>query len=458
MLSGWARALSNSPRLFPTYAGSSNGFAMEGNHTSTFGSYKGLGDASPMLEARRDAAFTVGTGLSPLLGPTHLGSGSSLTGMGSMAGGSYDYLYNAGPSYNRLPSPSRSLTSPTSHPLVLAHSNPTAAHSFSNLERHQSMSPQILPPPLHPHSPVADSANLPTPISLKDTTSVAPLPVTTTSPLSETTERRMSTTSDLPMNEDPRIRAYAKLEFPTFDMYIQKLSVIIGRRPAVVVPSPVSPVLPSEPVQVEARAEVKLEDFVVGLAEDEPGEEGSLMERGAEEVRLAEEIIPNAIVKTELDLPTLSFTPSSPPASPGADARSTSQLNASTFTPLPLQVESIATSTVESSSAVVSTPALPPITHLEPNSVTSAVPAPPAAPTVQIIPAIVTDIDLGPIRAVSRQHARLYFDYELGGWAIEVLGRNGVVVEGTWKAKGEKESLGRRFVSASIVLSLSLED
>jgi len=60
--------------------------------------------------------------------------------------------------------------------------------------------------------------------------------------------------------------------------------------------------------------------------------------------------------------------------------------------------------------------------------------------------AVTTDIDLGPIRAVSRQHARLYFDYELGGWAIEVLGRNGVVVEGKWKAKGEREPLSKRFV------------
>ena len=89
---------------------------------------------------------------------------------------------------------------------------------------------------------------------------------------------------------------------------------------------------------------------------------------------------------------------------------------------------------------------LPPV---EQQPVASEVAPSDVAATAPQPPQILTDIDLGPIRAVSRQHARLYFDYELGQWAIEVLGRNGVVVEGKWKAKGEREGLGKRFVLAS---------
>ncbi|KNZ51555.1 uncharacterized protein VP01_390g12 [Puccinia sorghi] len=47
------------------------------------------------------------------------------------------------------------------------------------------------------------------------------------------------------------------------------------------------------------------------------------------------------------------------------------------------------------------------------------------------------DVDLGPIRAVSRKHAALFYDCSLGHWSIQVLGRNGCVVDGRWKAKSE---------------------
>lgn len=71
------------------------------------------------------------------------------------------------------------------------------------------------------------------------------------------------------------------------------------------------------------------------------------------------------------------------------------------------------------------------------------------------------DVDLGPIKAVSRDHARLYWDHRAAynaspdtheddsgvdeaGWVLEVRGRNGVVVEGRWRAKGEKVRMGKR--------------
>jgi hypothetical protein len=486
-LSGWARALSNSPRLYPTSYGTTS-FGLEtgqgvgiggsngiGNHSSGFGSYKGLGEASPMLEPRRDSAvssYSVGNGLSPMLGPTHIGGG-----MGSMmAGGGFDYSYNSGGAYQHHSTastsshrhyspPVRVQHSPHSHALTTSHSNPGSSHSFSNLERHRSMSPQTLPPPvthnsvsrlpepqLSPPPPLnlANDSIIPTNIE-KPTTTTA-----NTSPLSELTERRMSSTSLLAADEDPRIRAYAKLEFPTFDMYIQKLSVIIGRRPAVVIPpvvtnsALVSPVVQSAALSVDAvkATEVKLEDFVIGFEPSHGAEAVSSVAAKLDEVVGVLE----RFVKSEVDVPLLSLTPSSQPGSPtnrttlldlSPSAGSTPVLSAST---LPPKIETTTTSitadidpTIASLSLIDSIPTpseilAPPLANV-----------PDVVPVVEeVAPVITTDIDLGPIRAVSRQHARLYFDYELGGWAIEVLGRNGVVVEGTWKAKGEKESLGRR--------------
>ncbi|MBW0540665.1 hypothetical protein O181_080380 [Austropuccinia psidii MF-1] len=47
------------------------------------------------------------------------------------------------------------------------------------------------------------------------------------------------------------------------------------------------------------------------------------------------------------------------------------------------------------------------------------------------------DVDLGPIRAISRKHATIFYDCALGRWCFEVLGRNGCVVDGRWKARSE---------------------
>jgi hypothetical protein len=68
---------------------------------------------------------------------------------------------------------------------------------------------------------------------------------------------------------------------------------------------------------------------------------------------------------------------------------------------------------------------MPPLVHYEP-------------------PSIHVDVDLGPIKAVSRDHARVYYDYNMSSWALEVRGRNGAVVSGRWLAKGEVARLGKR--------------
>lgn len=73
---------------------------------------------------------------------------------------------------------------------------------------------------------------------------------------------------------------------------------------------------------------------------------------------------------------------------------------------------------------------------------TSRTPSAPSTPHPPASP--FTDVDLGPLRAVSRQHARLYFDFDAGAWTIEVLGRNGIVIEGKWRGKGQKVVLTKK--------------
>ncbi|KAG0151302.1 hypothetical protein CROQUDRAFT_36906, partial [Cronartium quercuum f. sp. fusiforme G11] len=47
------------------------------------------------------------------------------------------------------------------------------------------------------------------------------------------------------------------------------------------------------------------------------------------------------------------------------------------------------------------------------------------------------NVDLGPIRAVSWRHAHIYFNWAPGWWMLSVAGKNGCVVDGRWRARGE---------------------
>ena len=72
-----------------------------GGMSATFGSYRGLGDASPLLGPSsgppRQQSLTVGTGLSPVLGPTHMHSSSSASwGLGGIGSGSSAMLMASG--------------------------------------------------------------------------------------------------------------------------------------------------------------------------------------------------------------------------------------------------------------------------------------------------------------------------------------------------------------------------
>lgn len=438
-------------------------------------------------------------------------------------GASYDYSQFGQYHTSLPPSSSTSLSdplhahtrqpytlSPRSHPLSQRHhsagsgsaGSPLAGggsmHSFSNVEKLRSMSPQSpLPPPLilqedNPDASIRRYSNASAsgvPQQLSSLSTGNPPQNASTTPTNQNTSlpqqppdgsASMSTSRGTEEEEDPRIRAYAKLEFPTFDIYIQKLSVIVGRRPAVVAPSPAllganSLPLPNSnldnPMErllsspsfgaggnvTPGKSEsVKLEDFVIGMADGESEVAGQVVKVEADEAeelaRREEEKEREYAAKMEKDRIEFSdFLKSSPSFGPVVTVKDVdADLTSLVLDPVPSASTSVLPST--STLPLPASPSLNaiPTTSQQLAGERSLIPTPspkvPPQPSPPAPATIVTDIDLGPIRAVSRQHARLYFDYEMGGWALEVLGRNGVVVEGRWKAKGEKEGLGRRSV------------
>lgn len=54
------------------------------------------------------------------------------------------------------------------------------------------------------------------------------------------------------------------------------------------------------------------------------------------------------------------------------------------------------------------------------------------------------DIDLGPLKNISRLHARIEYEEELGGFILAVIGRNGAFVDGVWQEPGRRVPLGDR--------------
>jgi hypothetical protein len=502
----WTRGLSVSPRMYPTYASSS----AQSSYGMGMGEY---GYRAP------------GEGLSPMLGPTLLGtstsssshhhgtasgSGSGGSGgtmlMASGQGGAYGYDYALFGQYHTSP-PVGAVDGGG-----IGRGGSGRSQSFSNVGRKlREMSPQSLLPPPRDHASTPQGSHklvhatsdplpsgihsspthlaLPLPLEVPTSTSLPATPLASTSAISTTTLMTPEPVPIAPLQysemspvltiakplaglpdanaeeEDPRIRAYAKLEFPTFDIYIQKLSVIIGRRPAVVVPpSPVVPLavdggaigrsrsisgsgsvlgrrassIAEAPVMEGPASEeerVKMEEFLMGGLLNGEGEDAPKADAGTMEPPTPTKVVPakEEDVKVKVEEPS----------------------NAIEFS------EFLKSSPSLGPTPSISLPVLPPVAALDlvtpPLPVTAVdVPLPPSpplpvAPLLPVAPVITTDIDLGPIRAVSRQHARLYFDTEMGGWALEVLGRNGVVVEGTWRAKGEKQVLGKRCVLSSLL-------
>ena len=55
------------------------------------------------------------------------------------------------------------------------------------------------------------------------------------------------------------------------------------------------------------------------------------------------------------------------------------------------------------------------------------------------------DVDLGPLKSVSRIHARIEYEDEEERFVLVVLGRNGAWVDGAWCGKGNKVPLSERY-------------
>ena len=54
------------------------------------------------------------------------------------------------------------------------------------------------------------------------------------------------------------------------------------------------------------------------------------------------------------------------------------------------------------------------------------------------------DIDLGPLKNISRLHARIEYEEELERFVLAIIGRNGAYVNGVWKGPGTRIPLGDR--------------
>ena len=57
------------------------------------------------------------------------------------------------------------------------------------------------------------------------------------------------------------------------------------------------------------------------------------------------------------------------------------------------------------------------------------------------------DVDLGPLKSVSRLHARIEYDEEEERFVLVVVGRNGAWVDGVWSGAGSRVALGDRYVA-----------
>ncbi|KAK4053929.1 Pre-rRNA-processing protein fhl1 [Microbotryomycetes sp. JL221] len=497
----WARSLS--PRMLPTTYGnesvpivSSIGIGQQslldgtGFSSST---YRGLTGDSPTLGPIRRNQLTIGTGLSPELVPTRMGSSNDTARSGSsmMASGqAYDFP-SFSSAFHAMP-PSDTLFNHHHSPhdtTAQSQQQSAALTSASPIQRHKSS-------PLNPFA--GSLPPLPPASAAVASTSTTPIASTSTATLPLEVTQYPVDGQDRPTEDDPRIQAYAKLEFPSFDIFIQKLSVIIGRRPAAAALSAAASMVaaqsaanmagqrstasaitadnqvsPSDQNQqqpaTDASADpvVKFEDFV--QAERAPSKEPE-----ADKVKQEDDATPRSSDKAEnlLDrpVPQLSVTPSSPRPPPAVDedakavdsfaeflksspVTGPTTANTSTVPALALDGKPMSTENDEDGPEPVQSPSVElrkPASSPSPAVTSQPPPQRPSTVTAMddpssLVPAgFLTDIDLGPIRAVSRQHARLFYDYDTGGWAIEVLGRNGLVVDGKWKAKGEKEPLGTR--------------
>lgn len=63
-----------------------------------------------------------------------------------------------------------------------------------------------------------------------------------------------------------------------------------------------------------------------------------------------------------------------------------------------------------------------------------------------IDPSQIVDVDLGPLKSVSRLHARIEYEEDEERFVLVVLGRNGAWVDGVWAASGSMVPLSARYI------------
>lgn len=56
------------------------------------------------------------------------------------------------------------------------------------------------------------------------------------------------------------------------------------------------------------------------------------------------------------------------------------------------------------------------------------------------------DVDLGPLKSVSRLHAKIEYDYDVESFVISVVGRNGAWIDGVWAKAGSRVALSEQYV------------
>jgi forkhead box protein K len=61
------------------------------------------------------------------------------------------------------------------------------------------------------------------------------------------------------------------------------------------------------------------------------------------------------------------------------------------------------------------------------------------------------DVDLGPLKSVSRLHAKIEWHAEEERFMLVVIGKNGAWIDGVWSGSGSKVALGARYVSSGIL-------
>jgi len=198
---------------------------------------------------------------------------------------------------------------------------------------------------------------------------------------------------------DKKVQAYAALEFANYTFYVRTLSVTIGRMPPMLI-LPDGNTVPAPSSSSQAYTN-----------------------RLSPATQHANSTAMQALPTNPYCSPSLLPVSATRSTSPGVDGKENEDVLSQD-------------DAVKRKSA---TPSDLPPSYSEAWQSSKALPAMPNGSVLD--KHIHVDVDLGPIKAVSRDHARLFYHEQWNCWVLEVRGRNGVVVDGRWRAKGDMFAL-----------------